>query len=439
MSRYHYPPGYSFIGTYQRAFKVVKHPLETMMESVDRFGESYSVADGFSGRMILTQNPDFIDYVLRRNQRNYYKSRMVTEKLGRFIGNGLLTSNGPYWLRQRRLIQPGFHPQRVKNLYGIMQATIDRFLERFPAGDRVDIYPLMNRLAFDVVVNTLFDVDLPADTIAELSRFISEIQEFVITDIRQPYNSWWFELSGRVAANHRKADRVREILRGVVRERQASGRRYNDLLDMLLDARYEDTGEGMTEEQILDEIVILFIAGHETTGNSLAWTLYLLATHRDELELLRKEIAGLSIDEAVSHPRLHAVINEGMRLYPPAWASDRVALEEDSFNGFTYPGGTILALFYFGLHRSSKYWDEPLAFRPERFLKGKETGKIFFPFGGGPRLCIGNNFAMAEMALFIRSFIERFELLATDAVPRLRPLITLRPEGIYLDVHPRKA
>lgn len=438
MPRYNYPPGYSFFGTYQRALKVVKSPLETMMESVDRFGESYSVADGFSGRMILTQDPDFIDYVLRRNHRNYYKSRMVTQKLGRFIGNGLLTSNGAYWLRQRRLIQPGFHPQRVKNLYDIMQATIDRFLDRFPAGDRVDVYPLMNRLAFDVVVNTLFDVDLPADIIAELSRFISEIQEFVISDIRQPHLSWWFEWSGRVAANHRKAERVREILRGVVRERQASGRRFNDLLDMLLDARYEDTGEGMTEEQVLDEIVILFIAGHETTGNTLAWTLYLLASHPNELEQLRKETHGLSIPDRVAHPRLQAVINESMRLYPPAWASDRVSLEEDSYNGFTYPAGTILALFYFGLHRSNRYWEEPLAFRPDRFLKGKESSRIFFPFGGGPRLCIGNNFAMAEMALFISSFIHRFALESTATLPRMRPLITLRPEGIFLKIDPRK-
>ena len=437
MSTYQYPPGYSFLGTYQRAFKVVKRPLETMMESVDRFGESYSVADGFSGRMILTQDPDFIDYVLRRNHRNYYKSRMVTQKLGRFIGNGLLTSNGPYWLRQRRLIQPGFHPQKIKDLYTIMQATIDRFLDQFPVGERVDIYPLMNRLAFDVVVNTLFDVDLPVETIAELSRFISEIQEFVITDIRQPYNSWWFELSGKVADNKRKAERVREILRGVVRERKASGQRFHDLLDMLLEARYEDNGEGMTEEQILDEIVILFIAGHETTGNALAWSLYLLANHPDDLETLRKETHALSITETVVHPRLQAVINESMRLYPPAWVSDRVSLEDDSFNGFAYPGGTILALFYFGLHRSSKHWEEPLAFRPERFMKGKESSKIFFPFGGGPRLCIGNNFAMAEMTLFIRSFINRFELLATDTTPRMRPLVTLRPDGIYLGIGPR--
>lgn len=437
MSPYHFPPGYSFFGTYRRALKVVKSPLETLVESVERFGDSYSVVEGFTGRMILTQDPEFIDYVLRRNHKNYYKSRMVTEKLGRFIGNGLLTSNGPYWLRQRRLIQPGFHPQKVKDLYAIMQGTIDRFLDTFPSGGAIDIYPLMNRLAFDVVIQTLFDVNLPTETIAELSRHISEIQEFVITDIRQPYNSWWFRLSGRVKENRRKADRVREILRGVVRERQASGRRYNDLLDMLLDARYEDNGEPMREEQLLDEIVILFIAGHETTGNALTWTLWLLANHPNELHLLHEETRNLSVTDTVAHARLSAVIQESMRLYPPAWVSDRVALEDDSFNGFSWPKGTIIALFYYGLHRSATYWEEPMKFKPERFLatdREKDKGKIFFPFGGGPRLCIGNNFAMAEMALFLKSFVGRFEITPTAASPKARALVTLRPEGVRLSV-----
>ncbi len=438
MSPYHFPPGYSFFGTYRRALKVVKSPLETLVESVERFGDSYSVVEGFTGRMILTQDPEFIDYVLRRNHKNYYKSRMVTEKLGRFIGNGLLTSNGPYWLRQRRLIQPGFHPQKIKELYAIMQSTIDRFLDTFPAGGEVDIYPLMNRLAFDVVIQTLFDVNLPAETITELSRHISEIQEFVITDIRQPYNSWWFRFTGRVKENMRKADRVREILRGVVRERQANGQRYNDLLDMLLDARYEDNGEPMREEQLLDEIVILFIAGHETTGNALTWTLWLLANHPNELRLLKEETRDLSVTDTVAHGRLSAVIQESMRLYPPAWVSDRVALEDDSFNGFSWPKGTIIALFYYGLHRSATYWEEPMKFKPERFLadreREKDKGKIFFPFGGGPRLCIGNNFAMAEMALFLKSFVRRFEISPTAASPKARALVTLRPEGVRLSV-----
>ena len=439
MPKYHYPPGYSFFGTYRRALQVVRSPLETMMESVERFGESYSVTDGISGRMILTQNPEFIDYVLRKNQKNYYKSRMVTEKLGRFIGNGLLTSNGPYWLRQRRLIQPGFHPQKVKLLYGIMKQTIDNFLEKFPVGPQVDIYPLMNRLAFEVVINTLFDIELPAETISELGRHISDIQEFVIMDIRQPYKSWWFELSGRVKENEEKAERVREILRTFIRERKQTGKKYDDLLDMLLESRYEDTGEPMSEDQLLDEIVILFIAGHETTGNALTWTLSLLAHHQDELNRLRNETKDLDIQETVSHPRLEAVINESMRLYPPAWVSDRVSLEDDSFGGFTYPKGTILALFYFGLHRSSKYWEEPQAFKPERFLStDKEKSKVFFPFGGGPRLCIGNNFAMAEMALFQQAFLRKFDLQQTPTVPKMRALVTLRPQGVLLGVSTRE-
>jgi cytochrome P450 len=437
MSKSTYPPGLSFIGTYRRALKVVKRPLETLMENVARFGDSYSVADGLSGRIILTQDPEFIDYVLRRNQKNYNKSRMVTHKLGRFIGNGLLTSNGAYWLRQRRLIQPGFHPQKVKELYLIMQTTIDRFLDRFPTGNSVDIYPLMNRLAFEVVINTLFDVDLPAEIIAELSRHISDIQEFVITDIRQPYRSWWFELTGVVEENRRKADRVRDILRGVIHARKASGKRYNDLLDMLLDARYEDTGEGMNETQLLDEIVILFIAGHETTGNALTWTLYLLANHPEQYKALAECSKDLSLGDTVSHPRLSAILNEAMRLYPPAWVSDRVSLEDDSFNGYSYPGGTIIGLFFYGLHRSAKYWEDPLSFKPERFLGEKERSRVFFPFGGGPRLCIGNNFAMAEMALFLKSFALRFDLSPTPAVPRARPLVTLRPEGVLLSVKER--
>lgn len=435
MPKYNYPPGYNFFSTYRRAAQVVRSPLETMMESVARFGESYSVTDGIAGRMILTQNPEFIDYVLRKNQKNYYKSRMVTEKLGRFIGNGLLTSNGPYWLRQRRLIQPGFHPQKVKELYDIMKDTIDRFLEKFPVGENVDVYPLMNRLAFDVVVNTLFNIHLPAETIFELSRNISDIQEFVITDIRQPYKSWWFALSGRVKENKDKAERVRDILRTVVRDRKQSGKKYNDLLDMLLDARYEDNGEAMAEEQILDEILILFIAGHETTGNALTWTLHLLATHPGELATLRTEVEHLSIAETVSHPRLSAVINESMRLYPPAWVSDRVSLDDDSFGGFSFPKGTIIALFYFGLHRSTTYWDEPLAFKPSRFLDPeheKEKNKVFFPFGGGPRLCIGNNFAMAEMALFLQRFIKAFDMTPAGNEPKMRALITLRPEGVVI-------
>ncbi len=440
MPAYNLPPGYSFFGTYRRGLQVVRNPIETMNESVEKFGDSYTVYNGFTNKMILTQDPEFIDYVLKKNHRNYHKSEMVSKKLGRFIGNGLLTSNGAYWLRQRRLIQPGFHIQKIQGLYEIMQRTIDDFLLKFPTGRNVDLYPQMNRLAFEIVINTLFDIEVPQQSITELSQYISETQEFVIRDIRQPYKSWWYALSGEVNANLKKAQRTRDILLAIIRERKESKMKFNDLLDMLLDARYEDTGEPMNEEQLLDEILILFIAGHETTANALTWTLYLLANNPVELQKLRQSTQGLGIQECVAHDRLTAVINESMRLYPPAWVSDRVALEDDTFKDFSYPKGTIIVLFYYGLHRNERYWENASSFIPDRFLlqnSDKEKVKAFFPFGGGPRLCIGNNFAMAEMALFLKTFIHQFNINTTDQIPKMRPMVTLRPEGVVLGIERR--
>jgi cytochrome P450 len=155
------------------------------------------------------------------------------------------------------------------------------------------------------------------------------------------------------------------------------------------------------------------------------------------IEKIRKESLSGSIAETVANPYLNAVIQESMRLYPPAWVSDRVALEDDAFGEYTFPAGTIIALFYFGLHRSSRHWEDPLDFKPERFLSGKERSKVFFPFGSGPRLCIGNNFAMAEMALFLKSFASRFNVLPTSSHPVMRPLVTLRPKGVLLGIDQR--
>src|SRR5690606_12995722 len=151
--------------------------------------------------MIVTQDPGFIEYVLKGNHRNYHKSKILTEQLGRFLGKGLLSSNGEYWLRQRRLIQPGCHIDRIRALYAIMNNTVNDFLSKSPTGDKIDIYPLINRLAFEIVINTLVNVDISEETRTGISSFISETQDFVIRDVRQPYKSWWFSLSGEVKRN----------------------------------------------------------------------------------------------------------------------------------------------------------------------------------------------------------------------------------------------
>ncbi|HEY9489809.1 MAG TPA: cytochrome P450 [Chryseosolibacter sp.] len=436
MKHYNLPRGYSLLQSYARTYKQVKDPIGSMEESMRKFHGTYSVNLG-TKRLIATQDPGLADYVLKTNHKNYYKSTILTEQLGRFLGKGLLTSNGEYWLKQRRLIQPGFHPDKIHALYAIIKKTVDHFLKTFPTGERIDVYPLMNTLAFEVVINTLFNVRVPPDTRHELSQFITETQDFVIKDIRQPHKSWWFQISGEVARNLKRAEGARRIIKSIIRTRKNSGQKFDDLLDMLLDARYEDTGLPMEESQVVDEILILLIAGHETTANALSWTLYLLAHHPVELQKLRAVTDKLGIEESVRNDQLNAVIKEAMRLYPPAWISDRVALHDDAYQEFTFPKDTIIIMFYYGMHRDKRFWENPTAFVPDRFLKDKDSKdkpKAYYPFGGGPRLCIGNNFAMAEMTLFLQAMTQRFQVLPTGEVPRLKPLVTLRPDHVILQV-----
>jgi cytochrome P450 len=435
MKQFALPPGYTLLSSIPRMFKQVKDPIGTMEESMQIFNGTYSVHLGMA-KYIVTEDPGLIEHVLKSNHRNYHKSPLQSERLAKFLGNGLLTSNGEYWLKQRRLIQPGFHVEKIHALYDIIQKTVDEFLAEFPTG-RQNVFPMMNSLAFEIVINTLFDIKIPQETRLKIGEFINEAQNFVMKDIRQPYKSWWFKISGEEKENLDRAARTRSILSEIIQTRKKSGQRHNDLLDMLLDARYEDTGEPMEEHQIIDEIMVLIIAGHDTTANALSWTLYLLATHPQEMEKLREATTNLSLKETVTNTFLNSVIKESMRLYPPAWITDRIALHDDAYANITFPKNTILILFYYGLHRNPKYWEDPQAFKPARFASGnadKEKSKYYFPFGSGPRLCIGNNFAMAEMAIFLQSFITKFNVKPTEVVPRLNPLVTLKPDQVILDV-----
>ncbi|HNC31639.1 MAG TPA: cytochrome P450, partial [Cyclobacteriaceae bacterium] len=239
MKNYALPAGYNFLQSLVRTYKQVKNPIGTMEESMEKFDGTYTVDLG-TRRLIATQDPGFIDYVLRTNHKNYHKSPIQTEELGRFLGKGLLTVNGDYWLKQRRLIQPGFHLDKIHALYAIIKKTVDDFLASLPTG-RIDVYPYMHKLAFEIVINSLFNIKVPQETRDQLSDFINEVQAFVIKDLRQPYKSWWFKLSGEVEKNLQRSGNARVIIRDIINTRKQSGQKFNDLLDMLLDARYEDT------------------------------------------------------------------------------------------------------------------------------------------------------------------------------------------------------
>jgi len=251
-------------------------------ENLTKYGKSYTFHIGGLRKGILTTEPAFIQHVLQKNHRNYRKSKLQTYFLARYVGRGLLTSDGAFWLRQRRMIQPAFHRTQLNRLVGIIAEEVDRFfrLHWTSTGTR-DIYEDMHTLAFRIVAKALFSADIEGDVLRKLSQQISRLQWFITQRIRKPYLHQWYYVSGQIRKHDKVAAEARSTILGIIRERKRSGERKNDLLDLLLSARYEDTGLPMDETQILDESLILFVAGHETTANALTWTLFLSASTRD--------------------------------------------------------------------------------------------------------------------------------------------------------------
>ncbi|MBC7934340.1 MAG: cytochrome P450 [Rhizobacter sp.] len=435
-NKYNLPVGYSLLQTTLKSTEFLNNPIQFISKSMVVFSGTYTASLGINRKLIITQDPGFIDYILKVNHRNYHKSELSTERAVQFFGNGLLFSNGDYWLKQRRLIQPAFHREKLQGLYNIIVSTIDEYVIKFPTGTNIDVYPLAHELSFHIIVRSLFDIKLSASIMEELSQVFTELQDFLIKDINQPLRKLFYPFTGSENAQLKKARRLREIFTAIINERKASTESYADLLDMLLKSKYEDTGEAMTTDQVIDEMLILIFAGHETTANTLSWLLYLLATHKEILQQLRTSLKDSTVFESLSNEYLKAVINETMRLYPAAWMTERVALEDDSFKQFSYPKNTIIIPFFFGLHNDKFFWKDAVKFQPERFINDPilAKSKHYFPFGAGPRMCIGNNFAIAEMCFFVFAFLKQFNIEATMQIPVMKPLITLRPDRVVLNI-----
>ena len=413
------------------------------MEGMAEYGPTYASYLGGAERIIYTADPGLIQHILQKNQKNFGKSRLQTKVLSRFAGKGLLTVEGDYWRQQRRLIQPGFHKEKLSGLVDIMLSVIDDQLDlletKFEKQKVVNISEEMMEMAFQIVAKSLFSTHTDAQELKDLSDNITEIQRFVIKQVRQPFKIPWYYLSGQFRTADQTAVHTKKILQEFIDFRRREAGEHHDLLDMLLSARYEDTGEGMTDTQLVDESLIFFSAGHETSANALAWTWYLLAQHPEVITKIKAEINEVLGDRNPSFmdlPRLSytmQVVQESLRLYPPAWIMDRIALADDEYQGIKIPKGTMIFPFIYGVHRLPEYWENPDDFNPDRFEKKKmkeRTAFSYLPFGGGPRMCIGVNFAYMEMQLVLIQTLRRmsFGLVnKEEVIPQ--PLITLRAAG----------
>ncbi len=432
-------PEVSFLRVLRNAKRILKNPLPFHNENFEKHGDVFEVNLGFGKSAIFTRDAGFAKHMLQHQHRSYHKSSLQTKDLGRYIGNGLLTSNGEYWLKQRRLIQPAFYKKKLDLIAGTIKETIKEELSKITPNQTVDIHPFMSDLAFKVVAKSLFSYTDTGNTISRLQYITETAQNSLIKEIRQPYKRWWFYLSGQMKSSKMLTNEARDILNTIIEQRRNDTATYDDLLDMLLASKYDD-GTSMNNEQLIDEILILFVAGHETTSNALTFSLLLLGMHPEiqekaYAEVMKSKDEDLSImDQFAKSQYTKQCIEEAMRLYPPVYFSDRVAIEADTYKDLQLPKGTTVLISFFEIHRHLDFWKEPLVFNPDRFNpeNKKEYADWYFPFGAGPRMCVGSNFAMYEMIVVVSELIQQYTITTTSEEIQVNPLITLKPQGSTL-------
>lgn len=392
-------------------------------------------------------SPADIEYVVSANAKNFIKARSLRSPFfKRLVGNGLLTSEGETWKRQRRLAQPAFHRQRISSYGDVMVDYTKRIIASWEHGDLRDLHQDMMRLTLEIVVKTLFNADVSGD---------ADKVRIVLSEIVQPFASQatlkWIADNRLPTKTHRSFNRaakeIDNIVYRIIDERRFNKSDRGDLLSMLL-AAHDDDGSQMTNQQLRDEVMTIFLAGHETTALTLSWAWFLLAQNpeveRKFHEELQQVLAGRE-PRAEDLPRLkytEMIAKESMRLYPPAFGLGREAIDDCEIGGFKISRGSQVFMFQWVTQRDPRFFTEPDKFQPERWTEDFSSNLprfAYFPFGGGPRACIGNYFAMMEIVLLLATIGQRFKFsLAPDHQVGILPAMSLRPShGIKVVVQQR--
>jgi cytochrome P450 len=385
-------------------------------------------------------HPDAVKRILVDNHANYVKGSLI-EPVRAVAGNGLLTNDGEPWLRQRRLMQPAFHRDRIARFGETMTGLTEEMLVRWetqPAGRPLDVSDEMVRLTMNIVSQTMF-----GSAFVDEGNRISDAIQLVLGDVQHRFDKPFYPpLSVPTPYNLRLRAAIRELhaaIHAIIDARRSSPEPRDDLLGMLMEARDDQTTTGMDDAQLRDEVVTMFVAGHETTARLLAWAFYLLDQHRDVEAKLHDELATMlggrtpTMADLPSLAYTRAIADETLRLYPPVWLIVRQAVRDDEVMGFHVPAGALVSLSPYATHRHPLFWEEPDRFDPERFLAARSASRpkyAYIPFGGGPRMCIGNTFALSEAVLVLATVAQRYRLrLPPGAEVKVAPLATLQPAG----------
>lgn len=412
-----------------------------LMDTFRRYGDvsAYRIA---TIRSYLIAHPDGVRQVLQENVKNYTKDHVSYEMIRWTVGNGLLTSQGSFWLRQRRLAQPAFHRQRIAAMGDLMVRAAAEAAERLGelarGGRTVEIGEPLMQLTLRIAGETLFGTQVGAHADA-VSQAFNELSAQLVARFRS-FNILPPKLPTAADRRFRAAQRaLDQVVYGIIAERRRREADTGDLLSMLMLTVDEETGERMDDAQLRDEVLTMLLAGHETTATALTWTFGLLAQHPEAEAKLRAELdAALggrlpSVADLPSLPYTRMVIDEAMRLYPPVYILSRKVVADDTIGGCRIPAGSSVDISPYVTHRHPAFWDDPERFDPERFTPERVAARpryAYFPFSGGPRQCIGNSFALMEAPLLLATIAQRCRMrLADGRMPGLDPLATLRPKG----------
>jgi cytochrome P450 len=408
--------------------------LDALSRWAQEFGDVVWARFG-SRSVVFLNHPDLVEEVLVNQNRKFIKHYRLRDA-ARTLGQGLLISEGEFWRGQRKLAQPAFHRERIAAYGELMVDLTQDMLETWADAQVRDVQEDMMRLTLEIVAKTLFDAEIGRDSGQVSAAMETLMQAFVVRTASLISPPHWLPTPMNIRVE-RAIRRLERIILSIIAERRASGEDRGDLLSMLLRAQDEDSGRRMSDSQLRDEVMTLFMAGHETTANTLAWAWFLLARHPEAEARLHAELEHVlsgrrpTVSDLPRLPYTEGVINETLRVYPTVWMVGREAIEPVDLGGYSIPVGTTVFMPQWVIHRDSRWFDAPEDFRPERWQGGllqRIHRYAYFPFGGGPRICIGNNFALMEAALVLATIAQKFRLrLAPDADVAPLPTMTLRP------------
>ncbi|HKV05252.1 MAG TPA: cytochrome P450 [Candidatus Acidoferrales bacterium] len=441
------PPGPKGLPLVGVAFDLRKDPLAGMRRMTREFGDIVRFHVMMQERILLNR-PDWINQVLVIQHAKFHKSELTRRITARMLGQGLLTSEGEFWRRQRRLAQPAFHRGRINEYAATMLEITEAHIREWRGGEERNVAQEMTSLTLDIAVRTLFGTTLPGEA-RQVGQAMTFLMRYSLRRQRLPFRipeKW--PTPNNLRAN-RELEFIDSLVYRIVSERRAEGNsnHHNDLLALLMGAMDED-GSQMTPQQLHDETMTLFLAGHETTAQMLAWTWFALSQNPEAEARLHEELHGVLGGRppgAADFPRLpylQGVMNEVLRLFPPAYILARETIEPCEIGGYNFPLGSTVVLSQWITHRDSRFFDDPDAFRPERWLDGLEDRLppgAYFPFGDGPRRCIGQGFAMLEAAIVTATVAQKFRFRMVPGHPVVpEPLVTLRPRhGIQMTLQAR--